>query len=63
MCMILLKERILEFPGKQGRLLQNQLETGAHNKEEDMTKGTLMIAASCFSWSCFIILQVRNNAT
>lgn len=59
--MTLLKGPILEFPWKQVRLLQNQLETDTQNNEEDLTKGALMIAAGCFAWSCFIILQVRNQ--
>ncbi|KAH9767796.1 WAT1-related protein [Citrus sinensis] len=57
MCMTLLKGPILEFPWKQVRILHNQSETGTHNKEEHITKGALMIAAGCFSWSCFIILE------
>lgn len=28
-------------------------------KQEDIGKGSVMLVASCFSWSCYIILQVE----
>ena len=29
-------------------------------KQEDVGKGSVMLVASCFSWSCYIILQVEH---
>ncbi|KAJ4708912.1 WAT1-related protein [Melia azedarach] len=55
MTMTLLKGPILEFPWKPLRILHYQSQNVTH--KEDHTKGSLMIIAGCFCWSCFIILQ------
>lgn len=42
-------------------------ETGIHQHQSGMIdlehsiKGAVMITIGCFSWACFMILQVRNH--
>ncbi|KAB1217946.1 hypothetical protein CJ030_MR3G014644 [Morella rubra] len=55
--MSLLKGQDLNLPWTKGANHHDQSASAAAPKQ-DLIKGSLLIVASCFCWSCFIILQV-----
>ena len=54
--MTLIKGPSLNLLWTEGRNPHDQSASAAH--KQDLIKGALIIIASCFFWSCFIILQV-----
>lgn len=55
--MTLIKGPIVELFWTKGRT-NYQHASGVINLQ-DSIKGSLMITAGCFSWACFMILQVK----
>jgi drug/metabolite transporter (DMT)-like permease len=54
--MTLIKGDTLNLPWTKGRNRHDQSASAAN--KQDLMKGALIIIASCFCWSFFIILQV-----
>ncbi|EOA22407.1 hypothetical protein CARUB_v10003044mg [Capsella rubella] len=60
MFMTFLKGHALELPWtKNSRGLDAHSHSLRIPKQEDIARGSLMLVASCFSWSCYIILQAK----
>ncbi|XP_010260186.1 PREDICTED: WAT1-related protein At2g39510-like [Nelumbo nucifera] len=55
MLMTLIKGPVINLPWTKGRVNNHGNQTTPIH--QDPIKGSLMIAAGCFCWSCFIILQ------
>lgn len=57
MLMTLVKGPILELFWTKGRSNSNVVNNGVDLHHS--LKGAIMITVGCFSWSCFMVLQVR----
>lgn len=57
MIMTLVKGPVLELLWNKGRST-HELKTGGIDLNHSI-KGALMITTGCFSWACFMVLQVR----
>lgn len=58
--MTLVKGPVMELFWTQGRSNQYTETKGVVKNYKDPIKGSLMIVTGCFSWSCFMILQVSS---
>ena len=58
MVMTLIKGPVLEPFWAHGGNVHNQHASGANLQHA--IKGSVMITIGCFSWACFMILQVSN---
>ncbi|CAH2072830.1 unnamed protein product, partial [Thlaspi arvense] len=60
MLMTLVKGNVIELPWtSKSRGFHGQSHTMNAPKQKDIGRGSIMLVASCFSWSCFIILQAN----
>lgn len=59
MLMTLLKGPVIELPWTKGSSSDEQQRAGMNLR--DSIKGSLMITIGCFSWACFMILQVTRD--
>jgi len=57
MLMTLVKGPLLELFWTKGRDTRNVIHNGVDLHHS--LKGAIMITVGCFSWSCFMVLQVR----
>lgn len=59
MLMTFVKGNVIELPWtSKSRGFHGQSHAMNTPKQEDIARGSIMLVASCFSWSCYIILQV-----
>lgn len=57
MLMTLVKGPVIDLIWTKGRTQQHQGSGGVDLQHS--VKGSLMITVGCFSWACFMVLQVR----
>ena len=61
MLMTFVKGNVIELPWtSKSRSYNGQSHVMNTPKQEDTGKGSIMLVASCFTWSCYIILQVES---
>lgn len=59
MLMTFVKGNVIELPWtSNSRGLNGHTHAMRIPKQADIARGSIMLVASCFSWSCYIILQV-----
>lgn len=61
MLMTFVKGSVIELPWtSNSRGLNGHSHAMRIPKQEEIARGSIMLVASCFSWSCYIILQVES---
>ena len=59
MILTLVKGPVLNLPWTSEN--RPSFDSESDENQHDFIKGALMITASCFCWSCFVIMQVRKE--
>lgn len=61
MLMTFVKGNVIVLPWtSNSRVLDAHSHAMRIPTQEDIARGSIMLVASCFSWSCYIILQVGS---
>lgn len=61
MLMTLLRGPLIKLPWTKGNTSPEHHQSGIN--VQNSIKGALFITIGCFSWSCFMVLQVRYDIT